>query len=34
MDELSAETDLIGMTADIVSAFVSNNAIAPTPCRA
>ena len=28
MDELTAETDLIGMTADIVSAFVSNNAIA------
>lgn len=28
MDELTAETDLIGMTADIVSAFVLNNAIA------
>lgn len=28
MDELTAETDLISMTADIVSAFVSNNAIA------
>lgn len=35
MDELTAETDLVGMTADIVSAFVSNNAIAaPTPSRA
>lgn len=28
MDELTVETDLIGMTAAIVSAFVSNNAIA------
>lgn len=32
MDELTAETDLIGMTADIVSAFVSRSP--PMPCRA
>ena len=27
MDELTAETDLIGMTADIVSAYVSNHMV-------
>jgi predicted transcriptional regulator len=29
MDETHTEADLVGMTTDIVSAFVSNNAVAP-----
>ncbi|GAD60519.1 MULTISPECIES: MucR family transcriptional regulator [Brevundimonas] len=29
MDETPSETDLVGMTADIVSAYVSNNTVAP-----
>ena len=29
MDETHTEADLVGMTTDIVSAYVSNNAVAP-----